>query len=381
MNLSQRIRRVRALGLRKTLILRRIRSLRHRGHIANEQGQSDLAVVTWEKMMRLQRKSPIRYLRSYDWTNGIGHNAFLDFFIKRKLFGLHHAEYTVIVDPAYIANRFYLSLWRKHFRFVIEKPPIDIELYEDWPMLVELDGEYVEIHKALTRMNQLWGSRPPVIEFPPELVESGYNWSTLRHHGWSPHNGWFVTFHLRHGEPQYDSVRNIRNPQSYQKAVDLINAAGGRVVLMGMKGADFGLKNVIDKRGASNWQDIFLISQCRFFVGSNSGPGVVAGTFGKPLIIANYAPSGLPYPYPAITVPKLITRKGAPVSADDPSYLRLWTTTQLAARGLEIHDNTADEIAEAVGRMLHETHCIGLRRGTPDLRLVPVGKGNAAQGF
>ena len=354
MTLGWRLRRIARLGPVLVIKLRLLRYLKHTGHLANVSGNHAGAIRQWTWMMRLQRRfghgpGKVRYLRSDDWTNGIGHIAFFDFFVKRKRLGLHHSDYVMVVDPKMVANWFYLRLWRKHFSMVPYGPD-DMPFYEDWPMLVELEGKYVEIHRALTRVNELWGNRPPVIEFPQVMLDYGYSkMPELRR------DGWFVTFHIRHNEAPLDTVRNITDPKTYQPAIDRIRAAGGEVVLIGKMGPDFGLTGVHDLRGAPDWMDIFLISQCRFFVGSNSGPSVVAGSFGKKLLVLNYAPSGLPFPCSAITVPKRITRNGVPLAPDQPEHLRLWTVTQLADRGLELHDNTADEVLASVDRLLEMT--------------------------
>jgi len=110
-----------------------------------------------------------------------------------------------------------------------------------------------------------------------------------------PISDWFVCLHVREGGYHNDfSSQETRNAsiQSYAEGINAINAAGGWVVRIGDSTMTPLPKTdrVIDyphTKFKSALMDIYLISQCRFYVGTNSGPADVAALFKKPSILVN----------------------------------------------------------------------------------------------
>ena len=127
----------------------------------------------------------------------------------------------------------------------------------------------------------------------------------LKDLGVSP-DDWFVCVHAResgyHGEidprrenggrPSGGDYRNV-NIRDYFPAIDYLTSKGGFVIRMG----DPTMTRVKDIDGVIDYpftkhksmpMDLFLVSRCRFVLGSSSGFGTTfAPAFGSPLLVAN----------------------------------------------------------------------------------------------
>ncbi|MBI4063333.1 MAG: TIGR04372 family glycosyltransferase [Elusimicrobia bacterium] len=99
-----------------------------------------------------------------------------------------------------------------------------------------------------------------------------------------PLSDWFVCLHVREGGFWLDSSQRSSSIASYFNGMKVIGAAGGWVVRMGdatMTPLE-PTERVIDYPHTpfkSESMDLYLLSQCRFFVGTDSGPLAAAGTF------------------------------------------------------------------------------------------------------
>ena len=108
----------------------------------------------------------------------------------------------------------------------------------------------------------------------------------------------------------------------------------------------------------SDWMDVFLLSQCRFMIGTTAGPSAVAATFGVPIVMTNVVPQ----PFRAfskndIFLPKLYRaprehRYLGFREAMEPPLRWLWNGNLLAERGLEAVASASDDILDAVVEMI-----------------------------
>jgi putative glycosyltransferase (TIGR04372 family) len=110
-----------------------------------------------------------------------------------------------------------------------------------------------------------------------------------------PSERWFVCLHVREGgfhqDWRFGTSRNcdIRN---YIPAITAVTDAGGVVVRIGDPTMTRlpSMEGVIDyahSRFKSELMDLYFISECRFYLGVNSGPLDVAWLFGKPVVLTN----------------------------------------------------------------------------------------------
>ena len=107
-----------------------------------------------------------------------------------------------------------------------------------------------------------------------------------------PINEWFVCIHVSEGiYPNPPSVRNA-SIENYIKGIKSIVEAGGWVVRLGsseMKQLPQ-MDKVVDyghSKYKNELMDLYLINQCKFFIGLASGPTFVAALFDKPQILVN----------------------------------------------------------------------------------------------
>jgi len=117
-----------------------------------------------------------------------------------------------------------------------------------------------------------------------------------------PSTDWFACLHVRESGYHLDTYNN-RNAsvQNYLEGIKSITAAGGWVVRLGDPSMTPlpHMERVIDyphTRFKSELMDIYLTSQCRFYVAATSGATDVASLFWKPMIRVNFSGWAISYP-------------------------------------------------------------------------------------
>ena len=145
-----------------------------------------------------------------------------------------------------------------------------------------------EVVKALNWSEQYARYRPP--RLTGEKRESA---ARLRMEMGIPLSDWFVALHVREGGDLENGI-NYRNSSigNYLDAIRVITRAGGWVVRLGDASMTPmpDMEHVIDyahSRWKSELMDLYLISECRFFLGTTSGPTEVALLFDRPVLIVN----------------------------------------------------------------------------------------------
>jgi putative glycosyltransferase (TIGR04372 family) len=323
-------------------------------------GRFTKAVQQWSEAMQLQAECAqkaglprgIRFLQGISWTAGFGHIALLDGIAKARLLQMQWKHHVVLADSGTIANHAYLdclSQWI-HVNRDGHVQHCDLNLMSDYPAVLEIDGEWRWLHDAMHIVERRWqaGGRTPLLHLTQAQIERG--WVNLEDWG-IPRDSWFVALHIREsgmvsGSTAMDSLRNAQF-SSYHKAIKRIVDAGGHVIHIGQ-----------NTRTPDGSFDVFLLSQARFMIGTNSGPVWVAGSFGTPVLLTNWAPIGIKYHYPlAICMPKrLWSQKKRRMLTDEEHnkepYAFLESESAMAEYGLGQVPNTPDEIADGVDRML-----------------------------
>jgi len=128
---------------------------------------------------------------------------------------------------------------------------------------------------------------------PPRLNEKKYAIAErMRVKMGIPLGEWFACLHVRETGNLKDSANRDAKIENHIEGIQAITSAGGWVVRLG--GPSMTplpqLDRVIDYPHTlfkSELMDMYLLNQCRFFVGNNSGPYDVAILFRKPTILIN----------------------------------------------------------------------------------------------
>jgi putative glycosyltransferase (TIGR04372 family) len=268
-------------------------------------------------------KSRIRFLEPI-WAGSIGHLAQTDYLIKLSILeGRSPAETIIYLPPSYkIANRFLFEQWRPYYRVIEDQEnlPMSLEalnsLTFDFLAPQLADGLTVSLWKIASETYRQWYSkgRGPLLTISSEVENRAR--SLLNGMG-IPKDAWFVAMHVREAKSNkyHASLHDILNADisDYMPAIKEIVRRGGWVVRMGDP-AMIPLPpaaNVFDychSKIRADWMDIFLLTKCRFLLGTSSGPAYVPGIYGAPSILTNWwPPAQKPWHPQDIFVPKRIS--------------------------------------------------------------------------
>jgi len=308
------------------------------------------------------------------WARHIGHTATIDYVVKLGILEGRRREDTIFYLPSGspVANRFLLEQMAPQVRLVERAADLPFEasavqaLHFDYlaPRLPDRSTVYFWEIAAKTYERWREQGKGPLLVLPSEVKDRG--WNLLREAG-IPHNAWFVALHVREGKwdgrnPGLHGVLNS-DMDTYLPAIAEITRRGGWVIRMGDPGMTrlAPIANVIDYCHSgfrSDWMDVFLATQCRFMLGSASGPVFIPPVYGVPALLTNWwPPAQRPLHESELFMPKLMRRSA------DGRYLTLSETLQepfsychsrtflTEHEGVYVEDNDPEVIRAAVEEM------------------------------
>lgn len=230
------------------------------------------------------------------FTNSFGHSAYgIGDRLKAKLLGLDNNDYILLGDTS--TNSWLIeNYWTKYFSYVsLDEWIVDClevnspHLFEDIEYLT-VDGNMLGSEVGAGLIELKWQEKFPhksLLALSQEDQEYGY--SKLKDLG-LPKVEWFVTFHFRRRE--YELDRNVQ-AKSYLSAIEFALSEGANVFVIG---EDVGVADYINHprfldltapRIRDSRLNLFLLAECRFMVGSSSGPIDVPPLFGKGVLWTN----------------------------------------------------------------------------------------------
>ncbi|MEG4914782.1 TIGR04372 family glycosyltransferase [Microcoleus sp. B7-D4] len=309
-----------------------------------------------------------------EWSILIGHTACLDYYVKLKMLGLlPNIPAKLLATQDQIANPCYLNYWRPYIEIISDPEKIktfypDAQYLEDSLFWLNLaDGRTLLYPEAAAIAEKQWEAeeRPPLLTLSDSDRERG--WNCLHQLG-LPKNAWFVCLHVREfgfrGDAG-DEDQRYRNADinTYFIAIQSIVARGGWVIRMGDSTTKPlpKMKQVIDYAHSdvkTDWMDVFLCAQCRFFIATCSGLFYPPSTFGVPRVLTNWTPMALALSSSKdIFIPKLYWSKKEQRYLNlsemlPPSFSYIFSQSYFDFLGIKVADNTADEINAAVVEML-----------------------------
>lgn len=278
-----------------------------------------------------------------------------------------------IAPEGWVANYALLEHWRGYFEIVTDHSEISRyglavkELELDTSFFTLPNGHTVHTRIALPYMQREWELRglPPLISLNESERERGVR--AMSELG-LPAGAWFVALHARAAKFKGDSAvggfngHRLVDERTYAAAVKEIVGRGGFVVRLGEEPAceELRLPNLIDYAGSASkadWLDLYILSNCRFLLGSSSGLTPGAGLFGRPTVATNFSPTPFRNDAHSIVLPKLIwnERLGRLVSFRElfqPPIFEMENGAMLGQLGYRFIDNTGEEIRQAVIEML-----------------------------
>jgi putative glycosyltransferase (TIGR04372 family) len=327
------------------------------------------AIEAQEALARRQQldQLPISLIEK-GFTFAIGTLAFLDTYVKQRMLAGVPLDRTVLLpNPWKVGNQSYLDYWRRYLPNYI----CNLEAYDNTFLrlrrLLKLhhmawrhpDGRLLSFQQAGVEAEEQWEveGRKPLLQLTEAHRERG--WEALRQVGLDD-DAWFVALHVR--EDWYHDARNA-DISTYFRAFERIVERGGWVIRMGDTSMPPlpPLTHVIDYAHSpikSDWMDVFLWAECRFLIGTTSGPVAIPGTFGVPAVHTNWCPLGLRYWYSSdLCLPKRYQKRGGsrPLSFEEVISSRLgfvMRSEDLAELNAEVVDNTPAEIEAIVLEML-----------------------------
>ena len=315
----------------------------------------------------LKVDQPAIRIISGDWLKNIGQIAHLDIYFKLKVLKMLEPSETVIcLDGITPVSQSLLSYYAPFAsRIVPNKMMLGdmaeyMELLEESTVTVRLiDGRAEHYHSLFYDVGTAWQqqARPPFVSLRPAHRAKGRRWlSSLG----LPDDGWFVTFHCRTTVGHQD-LKSVRT-ETYTRALEAVVRAGGWVVCMGSH-HQFAHPRIINRESHrtpnDDWKDVFLIADCRFFVGCTSGPADVVNAFGVPSIKVNTLEIGKQAAYNHdLFIPKLFRSRESGRLLTMTEILEHigtacgWQPSQIDALGLDVIDNTPEEIEAVVCEMI-----------------------------
>jgi putative glycosyltransferase (TIGR04372 family) len=309
------------------------------------------------------------------WHGAFGHLAQIDYLVKLGILEGRAWEDTLLyVAPgALVPNRFLLDQWRPHLNIVdsaaaLPLPAAQLKALEFDFLAPRLDdGRTVHLWRLAALTYRRWHAegRAPLLALPEEIARRGR--LVLASVG-IPRDAWFVALHVREAASKafHAKMYNVLNARvaDFFPAIAEITRRGGWVIALGdPKMTPLPpLPNVFDYRHSqvrSDWMDIFVCSQARFFLGTSSGPAHVPPIYGVPAVLTNWWPQAQrPWHPTDIFMPKLYRRVAdgrrltLEESLEEPfgycsslDYLR-------ETHGVVVEDNAPDDILLAVREML-----------------------------
>ena len=343
------------------------------------------AIKIWDKVEKYRLKQirlkkldhhEIRFLSSH-WFIAIGHIAHLDSYFKYlHLNSDNRKKFVPYLNPSIQTNKYLLSLWRDYF---VNESEIwsNVDKFSDedrvlleedfWSLLLPDLNQTKLFNVAGGLIQRRWHEEGQLPLISIENIDRERGWKTLFEYYNIRPDQWFVVLHVRESgfhQKWHDSHPGIRNSNidTYSKAVEEVISRGGIVIRVG----DRTMKPIKKIPGyydyahsdiKSDFMDIFLCAECKFFIGTNSGLSLVPPIFGKRCALTNWVPLAIPQWYPKdLVIFKLIKDKfGKLIKFNELLSSEIgWAQFEknFEKKNLTVIDNTEDEIRQLVVELI-----------------------------
>jgi putative glycosyltransferase (TIGR04372 family) len=354
------------------------------GNLWNSTGDISKSLKSWCNYLESKEyfirekgldKFNIRIINPYPLASTIGNVGHLDGFLKLVELGVIPKQRFIIPLPESSAIKF----CNEHFVFNYLCNYLEMIHVKELPRMIRKNLEplnqflcgplrlndriYPYNHTALSNASKLWEleNREPLFKLSDEDLLFGRE--ILVRLG-LPKDAWYVCLHIR--DDSFKGAESFRDSklQSYEMAIKSIASRGGWIIRMGIKAtpvaSNCGFPNFIDYANSefrNSRMDVFLASQCAFFLGTSSGLYTLALTFGRPILLTNYSPmSSAHLKSTDYILPRLVKRMDNKTASSlnviltTPYNLICWPGMDKYL-GVEMIENSPEDIAAAVEEM------------------------------
>jgi putative glycosyltransferase (TIGR04372 family) len=246
-----------------------------------------------------------------EWASAIGHSSYLSIIPKLSFDETHSSQRRILIY-SHAANNFYLSLFAS--QYILCKLPeslrsVLVNYLEDY--LHPLDTFRInstkvsDLYSALTQSERKWNAamgERSFLHLPERAFIAGQEFLKKAK---LENFEWFVALHMR--EAPTTPARDVGNVEveTYIPAIREVLRSGGAVIRLGNPGMtrlekfdstlseDSGYFDYANSPFKSEILDIFLMSTCRFMIGTASGPLHVLKDFGKSVLYTNAPKVGM----------------------------------------------------------------------------------------
>jgi putative glycosyltransferase (TIGR04372 family) len=300
----------------------------------------------------------------------IGHLSLnTDSFLRQRQVGIHNKDIKYIFFASKSSNEQLLKMYKRHL-FVIENNVL-YKLISNGLWFWEKTEFYETTEIDFT----IYKKTSPTLTFTSEEESKGKR--ILKEIGIDSDKHWYICIFCRDssyldtkfpkGEWSYHNFRNA-NIDTLILASKYIVSIGGYVIRVGStveRPLTYYNDKIIDYsiNSQSDFMDIYLLSHCKFVLGSPSGICDVASSFGIPQLGHNWAPFGAfgPPTKGSYIIPKKVKNLNTGSYISFPKLLQLsvdypdsvWNGYWWNEQGYEFTDNTEEEILEATKDMIH----------------------------
>jgi len=320
-------------------------------------------------------------------TSRIGHLAMEIEPLLRQQQDEGDCLYIFISNPANVANDYLYTLLKSCTNIV--ESQYWFNLYVSRPLLLDdlffaefaydinlslrgLSSEQINV-RGFQNLINIYQKFPVCIGVPEEDLDFG--WQLLAHLGIQK-NDKIVCLHVRDSDylskqfpAQNFDYHDYRDAKidSYQIAVEHLLEVGYKVVRLGSSSnQSLSIKNdnyidfCLDRHEEyGDFLDVFLLSQCNFFIANFSGPFCVAAMFDTPVLVINGAPFQHPHSKYGRFIPKRLFQNneeinlmevchGKTFSEATQESILLYSHLRLKEHGYHYLDNSPEDILSAV---------------------------------
>ena len=276
----------------------------------------------------------------------IGHLASnTETFLRGRALRIYDSDciYLLFCDPTRVSNRQLLRMYKREVTIV--ENTLIYEFYTGLENIFRNTKFYQPLNATSMEYREFIDTTSSLSFLVTELDRGN---EFLRNYGLLDKDAWFVCIYAR--DPTYlcESALHKGDDWSYHdyrdgdidtyiSAIEYIIQSGGFVFRMGSmveKHVNYRHEKFVDYGAStdqSDFMDIFLAANCRFFIGDTGGLGFVPIAFDVPFLGVNWTPFGLPpLGGNSIFVPKRIKNK------ETQEYISF---TECINNGLEIQHN------------------------------------------